>query len=55
MRPVSSEQAIMTKANEPSISGRAKAIAEGLIRTDRAEHRGVIEQAMLQRRGCSCD
>jgi hypothetical protein len=48
MRPFSSERAIMTNPNDPTISDRAKGIAEELIRTDRAEHHGVIEQAMLQ-------
>ena len=38
---------------EPSISPRAKAIAEGLIRTDRAGKHGVYDQGMLrlERRG----
>jgi hypothetical protein len=35
-------------ATDPAISQRARAIAEGLIRTDRAHHRGVIEHGMLR-------
>ena len=31
-----------------TLSARAKAIAEGLIRTDRADRHGVIEHAMLR-------
>jgi hypothetical protein len=38
---------------EPIISARAKAIAEGLIRTDRAGKHGIYDQGMLrlERRG----
>jgi hypothetical protein len=36
------------KPAEPPISPRAKAIAEGLIRTDRAGRHGVIDQGMLK-------
>ena len=33
---------------DPTLSQRAKAIAEGLIRTNRADHHGVVEHAMLR-------
>ena len=38
----------MVTPADPALSARAKAIAEGLIRTDRADHHGAIEHAMLR-------
>jgi hypothetical protein len=37
-----------TTPTDPTVSARAKAIAEGLIRTERAGHKGVLEQGMLK-------
>jgi hypothetical protein len=47
------EKAEAVTLTEPMISPRAKAIAEGLIRTDRAGKHGVYDQGMLrlERRG----
>ena len=41
----------MVKPTDLTLSARAKAIAVGLIRTDRADHHGVIERAMLRLAG----
>jgi hypothetical protein len=38
---------LMTQA-ESAISARARAVAEGLIRTKRARHSGVLDQGMLK-------
>jgi hypothetical protein len=38
----------MSGSTEPPISPRAKAIAEGLIRTERAGRHGVIDQGTLK-------
>ncbi len=40
----------MTSPTEPTLSARARAIAEGRIPTHRAESHGVIEHGMLQLR-----
>jgi hypothetical protein len=40
--------AMATTATEPVISPRGKAIAQGLIRTDRAGTRGIYDRGMLR-------
>jgi hypothetical protein len=38
----------MTTAPDADIPSRVRAIAEGLIRTKRAEHQGVLEDSLLR-------
>ncbi len=45
------EEAMPTPPGDSIVSQRARAVAQGLIRTGRAEHHGVFDRGMLKLRG----